>query len=125
MIQRVDIAIDCRDLSVMSKFWTVLLGYGEPTVMDDTYLAAEDLVGRGPRLVFQQVSDDASGKSTFHLDIHVDEPEQLVDRVIELGGSRIDDDFLHEAGSSWLRCVDPEGNVLCIVTARELSTIQS
>lgn len=118
MIQRVDVAIDCRDLPAMFSFWTVLLGYGKHTVMDDTYLAAEDPLGRGPRLVFQQVADGASAKSTFHLDVHSDEPELLVDRVVELGGSRIDDEFLQEAGSSWVRCADPEGNVLCIVTAR-------
>jgi catechol 2,3-dioxygenase-like lactoylglutathione lyase family enzyme len=125
MIQRIDVAIDCRDLATMSKFWTVLLGYREPAAMDHTYLSADHPSGRGPRLVFQQVSDVANAKSTFHLDIHVDEPEQFVHRVIELGGARVDEEFLQEAGSSWVRCLDPEGNVLCIVTARESSTIQS
>ncbi len=125
MIQRVDVAIDCRDLAMMSKFWTVLLGYREPAAMDHTYLTADDPSGRGPRLVFQQVDRANQTKSAFHLDIHVDEPEEVVKRVLLLGGSRIDDEFLEEAGSSWVRCLDPEGNVFCVVSARTTIEVQS
>jgi predicted enzyme related to lactoylglutathione lyase len=48
----------------------------------------------------------------------VDNVEEVVERVIKLGGSRIDADPITEAGSTWVRCSDPEGNVLCVVQAR-------
>lgn len=119
MIQQIDVAIDCRELAIMSRFWTSFLGYDRPEPMDDRYWAATHPLGVGPRLVFQAVDDVASGgKSPFHMDVHVDNVDEAVERVTQLGGSRIDTGFLTEAGSSWVRCLDPEGNVLCVVQAR-------
>ena len=119
MIQQVDVAIDCRDLASMSSFWTGLLGYDRPEPMDDRYWAATHPLGAGPRLVFQAVDDAPTGsKSPFHIDVHVDNVEEAVARVVALGGSRIDADPITEAGSTWVRCSDPEGNVLCVVQAR-------
>jgi predicted enzyme related to lactoylglutathione lyase len=119
MIRHVEAAIDCRDLATMSTFWTALLGYDRPEPMDDRYRAATHPLGAGPRLVFQAIDDGASSsKSPFHIDVHVDNVEEEVERVMELGGSRIDADPITEAGSTWVRCSDPEGNVLCVVQAR-------
>lgn len=119
MIIQVEVAIDCRDLSTMTAFWTTLLGYDRPEPMDSTYWAATHPQRRGPRLVFQAVNDASSGiKSPFHLDVHVDDVEATVQRVVELGGSRVDLEPIVEAGSTWVRCLDPEGNVLCVVLAR-------
>jgi predicted enzyme related to lactoylglutathione lyase len=119
MIKQIDVAIDCRDLATMSSFWTSLLGYDRPGPMDDRYWAATHPLGVGPRLVFQAVDDVASSsKSPFHIDVHVDDVDEAVERVMELGGSRIDAEPITEAGSTWVRCSDPEGNVLCVVQAR-------
>jgi predicted enzyme related to lactoylglutathione lyase len=121
MINRIDVAIDCRDLTRMVQFWTALLGYdhvgydhGEP--MDDRYWAATHPHGAGPRLVFQTVNDAPSGsKSPIHIDLHVNDIDEAAATVIEWGGSRLDAAPIVEAGSAWLRCLDPEGNVLCLV----------
>lgn len=119
MIQQIDVAIDCRDLATMSNFWTSLLGYHRPEPMDERYWAATHPRGVGPRLIFQAVDDVPSGsKSPFHIDVHDDDVDAVVERVIALGGSRIDAERITEAGSTWVRCSDPEGNVLCVVQAR-------
>lgn len=111
-------AIDCRDLPSMATFWTSLLGYDRPEPMDDTYWAATHPQQRGPRLVFQAVDDlPSEAKSPVHIDVHVDDLETVVRRVVELGGSRVDAEPVTEAGSTWIRCLDPEGNVLCVVSA--------
>lgn len=115
---RVEVAIDCRDLDVVGGFWTRLLGYRAPKRMDDIYLAAEDPGGVGPRLVFQRVNDEPVVKSPIHLDVHVDDPESWRARVLELGGTVLDAELIIEAGSQWLRCADPEGNVFCLVRQR-------
>ena len=51
MTGRLEITIDCRDLAVMSHFWTKLLEYDDAEPMDDIYWAAVDPKGNGPRLV--------------------------------------------------------------------------
>lgn len=116
MINRIDVAIDCRDLARMSQFWTALLGYDHSEPMDDRYWAATHPSGAGPRLVFQAVDDAPSGsKSPIHIDVHVNDIEDALATVIASGGSRMDSAPIVEAGSAWLRCLDPEGNVLCLV----------
>ena len=119
MIQQIDVAIDCRDMEGMSNFWTSLLEYDRSEPMDDRYWAATHPRGLGPRLVFQAVDDaPPGGKTPFHLDVHVDDIDEFARRVVHLGGSRIDAEPITEASSTWVRCVDPEGNVLCVVRAR-------
>ena len=116
MIARIDVTIDCRDVAKVAGFWTELLGYDRGEAMDDRYWAATHPSDAGPRLVFQVVSDPASHhKSAIHIDVHVEDVEEAVQRVITLGGSRLDAQPIVEAGSSWVRCTDPEGNVLCLV----------
>ena len=119
MIQRIDVAIDCRDIETMSNFWTELVEYDRSEPMDDRYRAAAHPLGLGPRLVFQAVDDLASGSKTpVHFDLHVGDIDEAAQRVVELGGGRIDAEPITEAGSTWVRCTDPEGNVLCLVQAR-------
>jgi predicted enzyme related to lactoylglutathione lyase len=116
MIARIDVTIDCRDLAKVAGFWTALLGYDRCQVLDARYWAATHPHAAGPRLVFQLVPDPAPDhKSTIHIDVHVDDVEQAVQRAITLGGTRVDAEPIVEAGSSWVRCLDPEGNVLCLV----------
>lgn len=115
---RVEIAIDCRDVDLLARFWTRLLGYGEVEPMDEVYLAVKDSSGAGPRIVFQKVQDESVVKSPIHLDLHVDDPTRWRQTVLDLGGTVLDDHLIEEAGSRWLRCLDPEGNVFCLVQER-------
>ena len=119
MIQRIDVAIDCRDIETMSNFWTSLLEYDRSEPMDDRYWTATHPLGLGPRLVFQAVDELSSGgKTPLHFDVHVPDIDEAAQRVVELGGSRIDAEPITEAGSTWVRCADIEDNVLCLVKAR-------
>lgn len=119
MAARVEITIDCRDLARTSAFWTALLGYAPAEPMDDRYWAAIDPRGHEPRLVFQLVDDaPPSGKSAVHLDVHVDDLDSFARSVVDLGGRRVDETAIAEAGSTWVRCADPEGNIFCLVLQR-------
>lgn len=105
----------------MSRFWATLLEYDDAQPMDDVYWAAEDPRGDGPRLVFQRVDDLPVEKSPIHLDLHVDDLETAAATVTAMGGTRIDQSPITEAGSTWIRLEDPEGNVFCLVLARSNS----
>ena len=71
-------------------------------------------VGRGRRLLFQDVPEGKSGKNRLHIDVH-SEPgglERLVARLEELGATRVREVDNGPAGHWWIM-QDPEGNEFC------------
>jgi hypothetical protein len=71
-------------------------------------------VGRGRRLLFQDVPEPKSGKNRLHIDVH-SEPgglDKLVARLEELGATRVREQDQGPAGHWWVM-LDPEGNEFC------------
>jgi hypothetical protein len=71
-------------------------------------------IGRGRRLLFQDVPQRKTGKNRLHLDVH-GEPgglDALVARLEALGASRVEEIDRGPAGHWWLMH-DPEGNEFC------------
>jgi hypothetical protein len=71
-------------------------------------------VGRGRRLLFQDVPESKSGKNRLHIDIH-SEPDgldKLVERLEGLGATRVREFDQGPAGHWWVM-QDPEGNEFC------------
>ncbi|MFF3748717.1 VOC family protein [Streptomyces kronopolitis] len=71
-------------------------------------------IGRGRRLLFQDVPEDKTGKNRLHLDIHA-EPgglDALVARLETLGATRVSEVDKGPAGRWWV-LRDPEGNEFC------------
>jgi len=75
-------------------------------------------VGRGRRLLFQDVPEGKSCKNRLHIDIH-SEPgglDKLVTRLERLGATRVREVDKGPAGHWWIM-QDPEGNEFCAVSA--------
>ncbi|WUH98665.1 glyoxalase/bleomycin resistance/dioxygenase family protein [Spirillospora sp. NBC_00431] len=71
-------------------------------------------VGRGRRLLFQDVPERKSGKNRLHIDVH-SEPgglDALVARLEGLGATRVNEVDQGPAGHWWVMR-DPEGNEFC------------
>ncbi|WP_424886907.1 VOC family protein [Streptomyces sp. XH2] len=71
-------------------------------------------IGRGRRLLFQDVPEGKAGKNRLHLDIH-SEPgglDELVARLEALGATRVSEVDKGPAGHWWVM-QDPEGNEFC------------
>lgn len=71
-------------------------------------------VGRGRRLLFQDVPERKSVKNRLHIDVH-GEPgglAELVARLESLGGTRVREVDQGPAGHWWVM-LDPEGNEFC------------
>lgn len=71
-------------------------------------------VGRGRRLLFQDVPEGKSGKNRLHIDVH-SEPgglDELVARLEGLGATRVREVDQGPAGHWWIM-QDPEGNEFC------------
>jgi hypothetical protein len=71
-------------------------------------------IGRGRRLLFQDVPERKAGKNRLHIDVH-SEPgglDKLVDRLEGLGATRVEEVDQGPAGHWWVMR-DPEGNEFC------------
>ncbi|MEE6265494.1 MULTISPECIES: VOC family protein [Streptomyces] len=71
-------------------------------------------IGRGRRLLFQDVPEDKVGKNRLHLDVHGEAGglEALVARLEGLGATRVREVDRGPAGHWWIMR-DPEGNEFC------------
>ena len=88
-------------------------GYAAVRHPDDPFDATSG-VGRGRRLLFQEVPEAKSGKNRLHVDIH-GEPgdlDALVERLEQLGATRVREFDQGPAGHWWVM-QDPEGNEFC------------
>lgn len=88
-------------------------GYAGIRHPDDPFDPASG-VGRGRRLLFQDVPEGKSGKNRLHIDVHCEpgELEALVVRLVGLGATRIREVDQGPAGHWWVM-QDPEGNEFC------------
>ena len=71
-------------------------------------------VGKGRRLLFQDVPEEKSVKNRLHIDVHSGEIglDALVTRLEGLGATRVREHDRGPAGHWWLMR-DPEGNEFC------------
>jgi predicted enzyme related to lactoylglutathione lyase len=110
------IVIDATDPDTLREFWVAAMRY-EPFGAAGPYRSAAPPAGEtGPKLVFQQVPESQTAtKNRLHIDIIVgDEIASEVDRLLELGASKITE-LVEEVGTSWIVMADPEGNEFCLV----------
>lgn len=105
------VMIDCQDPDALFAFWSAVTGV---TIAQryPGYIFTTPLDGGSIRLAFQQVDETKVVKNRVHLDLSHDDPEQFVETVLALGGSRVQD---HEIdGFGWSILQDPEGNEFCV-----------
>jgi predicted enzyme related to lactoylglutathione lyase len=106
------VTIDCADPQGLAEFWTKALDveirgdYGDFVMLG----GAERLSGL--HLGLQRVPQPTPGKNRVHVDLMTDDLQAEVDRLVELGASRLED---HEMPYlRWVVLEDPEGTVFCV-----------
>lgn len=105
------IVINCTDVDLLVAFWSALLDTEEAQRFPGFVWLKPPSKG-APALAFQQVPDPTPGRNRVHLDFGAEDRDAVIARVIELGGSRIED---HEiSGFHWTVLGDPEGNEFCV-----------
>jgi hypothetical protein len=112
------VVIDCNDFSAMLAFWQEALGYAPkyPPKQDDWALLV-DPRGESVNVGLQCVPEKRIGKNRLHLDLYAEDPDAEVRRLLELGAKRFD--RVPEPGEDFVVLEDPEGNLFCVVDARE------
>lgn len=105
------IMIDCNDLEGMVAFWKQALNLEEGLRYPD-YVWLSSVGENGPALAFQRVPEPRVGKNRIHLDMISEDPAAFVEKIVGLGGSKVED-----RGTSdfrWTVLADPEGNEFCV-----------
>ena len=104
------VMIDCVDLDRMAGFWSQLLGLEVKARYPD-YVWLDRVGEHGPAVAFQRVPEPRDGKNRLHLDLVDDDLDDIEERVIALGGVKVDDRSMGDF--HWKVLADPEGNVFC------------
>jgi predicted enzyme related to lactoylglutathione lyase len=107
------ITIDCVDPARLAAFWGALLGREESPVLPGW----RRLGRRGdpvPWINFQPVPEPKNGKVRIHLDLTVEDIDDGVRGVIDLGGSSLNERHEYDEGVVVVMA-DPEGNEFCLV----------
>ena len=143
MARQVQVTYDCADPGALAGFWREVLGYeydappagfaswdaaldawGVPPERRNDRSAVSDPDGEGPRLFFQKVPEGKVAKNRVHLDVRAAPSlmgdarmaalEAECERLVALGGERVQ---LHEPdqmGAGHIVMRDPEGNEFCL-----------
>lgn len=111
------VTIDAPDASALARFYADLLGL-EVTAEGDGYAMVGG--GSGTPLGFGSAEDFVAptwpdtGRKQFHLDLAAHDPAATVDRAVELGATRPDE----QPGSDrWTVLLDPAGHPFCVTDA--------
>ena len=105
------IVLDVNDLESCAEFWSEVLGR-EITFKVNNYCR----IGEGdapPSLLLQKVPEPHAHKNRAHIDLDVKNIESAVQRVVDLGGTKLDE--ISEYGINWAVMADPDGNEFCLV----------
>jgi len=105
------IVLDVNDLESCAGFWSAVLGK-EISFKVDKYCR----IGAGndrPSLLLQKVSEQHEHKNRAHIDLGVTDLESAVLRVVDRGGTKLDE--ISEYGIRWTVMANPDGNEFCLV----------
>lgn len=107
------VTIDCLEPERVARFWSALLGR-EPGPSRDGWVYLGERGDPLSRLVFQPVPEPRTGKVRIHLDISVDDIDQAIAEVIDLGGRFTGERHDYDQGVLVVMA-DPENHEFCLV----------
>ncbi|OBA93756.1 glyoxalase [Mycobacteriaceae bacterium 1482268.1] len=106
-----EICIDAHDATALGVWWAKVLGWPHD-IDDDGDVVLQPPPGAGPKWIFLAVPDEKVVKNRIHLDFKPDDQQAEVERLIDMGATRVD---IGQGEQSWVVLADPEGNEFCIL----------
>ncbi len=108
------IVIRVDDLERQAQFWQRVLGYERRADESDKYAHLFPKDGNGPNVSLDALRSEAQVPPRIHIDLHTDDRESEVQRLIRLGATEIPwEDGPPNAG--YVVMADPEGNRFCVM----------
>lgn len=102
------------DVRRAAEFWGRALGYVPRDEIEDGWALLMSPDGVGQHLSLMLSETPVQEKPRVHLDLYTPEPAKEIDRLLELGASRVDwPDYPPDADFTVL--ADTEGNRFCVI----------
>jgi hypothetical protein len=107
--------LGASDVRRAAEFWGRALGYvPRDGVIDERFVVLTPPDGVGQNVSIMLSETPVQDKPRVHLDLYTAEPAGEIDRLLELGASRVDwPDYPPDADFTVL--ADPEGNRFCVI----------
>ena len=109
------VVIDCADLDRAARFWAGALGYADEGDGGGKYRSLLPADGPGIEILLQLTRDGKGAKNRVHLDLRTPDLDAEVNRMVELGASRLTAEAIEEHGWTWHILADPDGNEFCVL----------
>ena len=105
------------DLKVQEAFWSKALDYiPREHEEDDDFVLLRPRDGIGPNVSLDEHSSRYELPPRIHLDMYADDQAAEVERLTQLGATRIEWDKI-PPDADYVIMADPEGNRFCVVQA--------
>ena len=105
--------VDAHDPASLGGWWREALGW-EVVNDDPEEFEIRPAADRTPGLLFVRVEEAKASKNRLHLDFRPDDQTSEVDRLLDLGASRVD---IGQRLQGWVVLADPEGNEFCVLSS--------
>ncbi len=108
--------LDCSDVPALTGFYRDLLGLTVIAEGEGYAMLGKDgatPIGIGAVPDYQPPAWPDSGRKQFHFDIAATDPAATVQRAVELGAVRPDE----QPGETWTVLLDPAGHPFCVTDA--------
>jgi hypothetical protein len=103
--------VDCHDPEVLAAFWCQVLGY-QVVSRNEREVDIAPGPSRFPGLAFLRVPGRKTVKNRLHLDLNPSDQQAEVQRLLDLGATRVD---IGQGDCEWVVMADPEGNEFCVL----------
>ncbi len=112
------VAVDCKDASLLSGFWANALGYTKEDWGEEYGAMVYSPDNAGIRIIFLPVPEQKAVKNRVHLDVKTEDSarEAEVERLVNLGATEIETKSFStdKWSATWTIMQDPEGNEFCV-----------
>jgi hypothetical protein len=128
-----NITFACDEPVALSEFWEAALGYERPRFPESFLREIQAQIdrgeldptgwamlvppdGQGPRLLFQRRPRTPTQSIPIHLDLHADDRDAEVERLVALGATVVEtrSQRIASVDETWTVMKDPEGNGFCV-----------
>jgi catechol 2,3-dioxygenase-like lactoylglutathione lyase family enzyme len=109
------VVVNVRDMERAVQFWATALGYRQrEEKWDPEFMMLVDPAGRRLPVSLQLTDTEPQEPVRVHLDLYTDEQERHVQRLVDLGATRVDD-WPYPDDADFVVLRDPDGNEFCVI----------
>jgi catechol 2,3-dioxygenase-like lactoylglutathione lyase family enzyme len=109
------VVVNVQDMDRAVSFWSAALGYRQrEEEWDPEFMMLVDPEGNGLPVSLQLAETPPHEPVRLHLDLYTDHQQHHVERLVDLGATRVDD-WPYPDDADFVVLRDPDGNEFCVI----------